>query len=118
MKYFYEPTKDHTENFFQLYHCDHPLFDLCTLYFWDGKGLIVVQQKYDEANKTLSWGPVDSNVANDIFLHPDFPDYFFMNADYGEENGFPIISVRKLMWALRMKPLKKEEWEQELHGLL
>ena len=24
---------------------------------------------------------------------------------------FPTVTVRQLMWALRMKPLKKERWE-------
>ena len=112
------------KNYFQLYRIDHPLFDLCTLYLQDGKGLIVVQLIYDRANKTLHWGPVETHLANDIFLHPGFKDFFRKEADYAINydqfmyKGYPIWSVRKVMWALRMKPLKRESWEQELQGLM
>ena len=30
----------------------------------------------------------------------------------GYEEDFPIVSVRTVMWALRMKPLPKEFWEE------
>ena len=34
------------------------------------------------------------------------------NAKRKNKDGlYPTVTVRKLMWALRMKPLKKERWE-------
>ena len=118
MRYFYEPTVKYDKNYFQLYQCDHPLFDLCTLYFQDDLGLIVVQQKYDSGNKTLTWGPVDRDLANDIYMNPEFKEFFKENAAWAINDGFPVFSVRRVMWALRMKPLKREDWEQELQGLM
>lgn len=118
MRYFYEPMKTYDKNYFQLYQCDHPLFDLCTLYYSNDLGLIVVQQRCDPGNKTLTWGPVDSDLANDIYMNPGFHRFFLDNADCKINDFFPIFSVRKVMWALRMKPLKREYWEQELQGLI
>lgn len=118
MRYFYEPTSGHDHNYFQLYSYDHPLFDLCTLYLQDELGLIVIQQHYDQANKTVSWGPVEPNLANDIFICPEFRQYFITHADHALSDGYyPVVSVRKLMWALRMKPLRRGDWEQELQRL-
>ena len=41
-----------------------------------------------------------------------FLEYFRENAKRKNKDGlYPTVTVRKLMWALRMKPLKKERWE-------
>lgn len=73
----------------------------------------MVQQKFDPDKKILYWDELDPWLANDIYLAPRFYEYFKSHS-YVEINGlYPIVTVRKLMWALRMKPLKKEIWEGE-----
>ena len=112
MRYYYEKPSETEQIFGRNYYCRHPLFGLGTLYFEDGIGVIVIQQHFDEINKTISWGPIDPWLANDIYTNPNFNDWFLNMAKEKDANGwFPVISVRKVMWALRMKPLKREFWE-------
>lgn len=87
---------------------DHPIYKGGTLYFENGKGLIVTQKHFNSDCRECSWGPVDFWIANDIYTSKNFPEYFFLNAS---EKDYPIFELRKLMWALRMKPLPKEDWE-------
>lgn len=44
-----------------------------------------------------------------------FMSFFEENAAEPDENGlYPTVTARKIMWKLRMKPLKKEYWEEDL----
>lgn len=97
-----------------LVHCchDHPIFSHCTLYKIKDKGLAVVEQKFKPSDKATWWGAVREPLAIAIYNHPKFIGYFNEHARPADENGlYPTIPVRKVMWALRMKPLKKERWE-------
>lgn len=40
-----------------------------------------------------------------------FLEVFNKYADAEVKGIFPTITVRQLMWALKMKPLPKERWE-------
>lgn len=97
--------------FGEIYNCDHPVYNQCTLYFLWGIGLAVIQQRFDIATKSTTWGHVDYGLANDIYLNPGFVDYFKKNAGVCTNGLYPTVSVRQIMWALKMKPLKKERWE-------
>ena len=91
---------------------NHPVFNYCTLYKIGGKGLGVVQQRMLSAGKRTWWSGVDPQIATAIYNHPKFIGYFNEHAKPANEDGlYPTIPVRKVMWALRMKPLKKELWE-------
>ena len=86
----------------------HPIVDSATLFQIGNKGILVVQEKWLSRSKARYWRFVDPALASDIYTHPKFADYFKKTAT---EEDYPIIQVRKLMWALRMKPLPKEFWE-------
>lgn len=117
MRYYYERPKNSLPVYGEIYSCDHPLYNKCTLYLKNNRGLAVIQQRFDPISKHTWWGPVDYWLANDIYEHEKFAEYFREHADKADEQGlYPTVSVRKLMWALRMKPLRKEQWEQELQG--
>lgn len=105
MKYFYRKPDLYFPLYGEQIELDHPVYKFGTLYSKDEVGLIVVQKHFD--CKYCYWGSIDPWLANDIYLNPNFPSYFEANASA----DMPIIEVRKLMWALRMKPLKKEYWE-------
>ena len=80
-----------------------------------GAGLAVVQKRFDQKTKTIQYGPVDWWLANDIYLSEGFAEYFMRHASPADKNGlYPTVSVRKIMWALRMKPLRKEFWEKDI----
>lgn len=114
MKYHYEPPDIVVSVYGKVVRLDwHPIYKYGTLYLQDGKGLVVTQQNFMSASpndKFCYWASVDPALANDIYLNPRFPAFFREHATEGPE--YPIFQVRKIMWALRMKPLKKEEWEE------
>lgn len=112
MKYYYIP-KNEPPKHGTVHVCSHPLYDKCTLYLKDGLGLAVVQLKFNERSKTYYWDRINHALANDIYENPKFEAYFALNARLPEEDIYPTVNVRSLMWDLRMKPLKKEWWESE-----
>ena len=113
MRYHYDISKDNPviPVYGKVYSCNHPVYAECTLFLQNDIGLAVIQQYKSLAYFTY-WGHIDPNLQNDIYLHPKFYEYFKEHAGKCDENGcYPTVTVRKLMWALRMKPLKKERWE-------
>lgn len=51
-------------------------------------------------------------IAGDILSNENFKTVFNKIAKVKIPGGeYPVIQLRKLMWELRMKPLKKEFWE-------
>ena len=89
---------------FYSYKIDSPIADRCTMFIELDRGLGIIQQRYNEKFKYTWWGPVDRNLADDIFNHPDFMEYF-------NDNAGKIVEVRKVMWALRMPKMPKQAWE-------
>lgn len=117
MKYHYEKPQTWTTKHASVYKCDHGVYTYCTLYRRGELGLAVVQQRWNPEMKVSWWGAIDPWLIDDIYNQPFFESFFFENADENENGIFPTVSVRKIMWALRMKPLPKEPWEQQLQLL-
>lgn len=114
MKYYYEKPKQWVAAG-ETYICDHPFYKRCTLFRIEDRGLAVVQEHFNAKTKTRWWGSIDPWLAGDIFFHEEFQEYLDENAEVPNANGlYPTVPVRRLMWALRMKPLKKEYWEETL----
>lgn len=102
----------HVGQFGILYTCDHPVYDSCTLYRVRDCGLAVIQQRCLQSCKCTSWGPIDTDLVDMIYLHPKFLPFFKKYAKPKNEKGlYPTVTVRQIMWGLRMKPLKREPWE-------
>jgi hypothetical protein len=97
--------------FGERYICDHPVYDTCTLFKIDNRGLAVIQQRYDEKTKSTWWSEIDPWLANDLYLHPKFLDFFEERSGECTDGLYPTVTVRQLMWALKMKPIKRERWE-------
>lgn len=112
MKYYYEKPEDWV-GAGQIYICNHPRYNQCTLFRSGPVGLAVIQEKFNKRTKARYWSSVEPWIAGDIFLNERFETYFTEHAGEPDEKGlYPTVTLRKLMWALRMKPLKKEEWEE------
>lgn len=111
MRYFYERPLIYTETKGSTYTCDHPVYNDCTLYLKDGRGLAVIQQHYDPITKSTSWGKLDPWLVDDIYLQPTFDGVFDLIAGKPKAGLYPTVTVRQIMWTLRMKPLRKEPWE-------
>lgn len=108
MKYHYESPQIVIPVYGERITLDHPVFQSGTLYLEHEKGILVVQQHFDEEEKVCWWGYLDSALSNDIYLTPKFKEFFI---EHATEKDYPIYQVRKLMWALRMKPLRRGPWE-------
>ena len=89
---------------FYSYAIDSPVCNRCTMFIDGLDGLGIIQQRYNAEYKYTWWGPIDRDIADDIFLHGDFPEYF-------KEHAGEIVEVRKVMWALRMPKIPKQPWE-------
>lgn len=112
MRYHYALTEDIlTESIFaKRYKCNHPVYNYCSLYSSGKVGLAVIQQYIDE-DKSTYWSSVHTNLADDIYRTVGFQEYFEEHAGVCTDGLYPTVTVRQIMWALRMKPLKKERWE-------
>lgn len=93
------------------YECDHPVYHKCTLFMIDDKGLAVVQQRYDNISKRTWWEQIDPWLTDSLYLHPRFKSFFDGRAGECENGLYPTVTIRQIMWALKMKPLKRERWE-------
>lgn len=112
MKYFYEKPKDWV-NAGRRINCSHPMFSTATLFQNGSKGLLIIQERFNENTKTRWWSSIEPWIAGDIYLSDGFDDIFEKYAGEQNDDGmFPYIKLRKIMWELRMKPLKKEFWEE------
>ena len=108
MRYFYEKPTVYCSHYATVEVSDSPYYRTHTLYLIEGRGVKVIQQHFDPKSKTFWWGAIDPWLVDDIFLNDNFIKWF---RSYSDVEPYPMITVRKLMWALRMKPLPKEEWE-------
>lgn len=111
MRYHYKkPTMPRT-NFGKRYICNHPVYNSCTLFEISGKGLAVIQQRFDKETKSTWWSEIDQWLTAEIYLHPQFKTYFDERAGEATDGLYPTVTVRQIMWALKMKPIKRERWE-------
>lgn len=95
----------------EVYRCDHPVYNACTLYKIGDKGLAVIQQRYDPESKMTWWGPIDRCYRNPLYLSDKFKGVFDDRANICKDGIYPTMTLRQLMWALRLKPIKRQPWE-------
>lgn len=46
-----------------------------------------------------------------IYLNLGFKKYFDERAKTATDGLYPTVTVRQIMWALKLKPIKRERWE-------
>lgn len=100
-----------TSMYGEIYICDHPVYNRCTLYRIKDRGLAVVQQRFDEERKATYWTEIDPWLTDILYVNKGFLDYFNKLAGKPEDGLYPTVNVRQIMWNLRLKPLKRERWE-------
>lgn len=111
MRYHYEKPSIYLSMYGSTYSCDHTIYSKCTLYQVKDRGLAVIQQRYDDRTKRTWWSEVDPWLTDDLYLHPNFSEYFDKRAGKAMDGLYPTVTIRQIMWALKMKPLPKERWE-------
>ena len=111
MRHHYEKPDVYLSLYGTTYECDHPVYNRCTLYLIGDKGLAVIQQRHDTNTKTTWWGEIDPWLTDELYLHPKFKEFFYDRARKCCDGLYPTVSVRQIMWALKLKPIKRERWE-------
>lgn len=111
MRYHYVKPAMYVSMYGSTYACDHPVYNRCTLFQLDNKGLAVIQQRFDKETKQTYWTEIDPWLTDDIYLHPKFKEFFDKRASECIDGAYPTVSVRQIMWALKLKPLPKDRWE-------
>ena len=111
MRYHHEKPPIYLSRYGQTYVCNHPVYSRCTLYKIRDKGLAVIQQRYNSDNKTTWWDELDPWLTDCLYLHPKFKPYFDERAGELTDGLYPTVTIRQIMWALKMKPIKRERWE-------
>lgn len=111
MRYHLEKPCIELVGYGERYVCDHPVYNICTLFRIGNRGLAVVQQRFDPLRKQTYWDCVDPWICGIIYVHSKFRDIFDSHADIPKNGIYPTVPVRKIMWELRIKPLPKERWE-------
>mgnify|MGYP006967118988 CR=1 FL=1 len=111
MRYHYIKPSVYLSKYGTTYTCDHPVYCRCTLFEIDGKGLCVIQQRYNKATKMTWWDEIDPWLTDPLYLHPNFKPFFDERAKECTDGLYPTVTIRQMMWALKMKPIPKARWE-------
>ena len=111
MRYHYSKPTFFTCMYGKVYICSHPVYSRCTLFKIGSRGLAVIQQRFDEKTKHTWWGETDPWLNDSIYLNPNFREYFEKRSGECVNGLYPTVTVRQIMWALKMKPLPKQRWE-------
>lgn len=111
MRYHYEKPAIYSSLYGKKYICNHPVYDSCTLYLINDNGLAVIQQRFDPQTKQSWWSEVDPWLTDTLYLHPGFKEYFDERSKPSDQGLYPTVTVRQIMWALKLKPIKRERWE-------
>ena len=111
MRYHYKKPAMYLAIYGETYSCNHPVYDYCTLYMMGNKGLSIIQQRFDKETKNTYWTEIDPWLVDELYLHPKFKEYFEKRAGESVDGLYPTVTIRQIMWALKMKPIKKQRWE-------
>ena len=111
MRYHHEKPTQYSSIYGEVYLCDHPVYNRCTLYKIGNKGLAVIQQRFNIHNKSTIWTEIDPWLTDVLYLHDHFKKFFDDRADECSDGLYPTVTIRQIMWALKLKPIKRLRWE-------
>lgn len=111
MRYHYEKPSIYLSMYGSTYMCNHPVYNICTLFKIGDKGLAIIQQRYDATTKRTWWSDIDPWLTDMLYLHPGFKKYFDERSGTCTDGLYPTVTIRQIMWALKIKPIHKERWE-------
>lgn len=124
MRYHFDKPEIYLTLYGERYICEHPVYNSCTLYRIEERGLAVIQQRFDSETKSTWWSEVDPWITDALYLHPDFREYFEMRAGTCTDGLYPTVTVRQIMWALKnayrenyLETKDKQDWWQMIQLL-
>ena len=108
MRYHYVKPSIYLSKYVETYTCDHPVYNVCTLFKIRDKGLAIVQQRINSDTKLTWWSDIDPWLTDELYLHPWFRACFDERASEATDGLYPMVTVRQIMLVLKMKPLNKK----------
>lgn len=111
MRYHYKKPSFYSSLYGKRHVCKHPIYDSCTLYLIGNRGLAVIQQRFNQDTKSTWWSEVDPWLTDQLYLHPKFKTFFDERSGFCTDGLYPTVTIRQIMWALKLKPIKRERWE-------
>lgn len=111
MRYHYEKPDIYSSRYGRTYKCNHPVYDKCTLFEIGDMGLGVIQQRYDAASKTTKWTEIDPWLTDLLYLNVGFKKFFDDRSGPCKDGLYPTVTIRQIMWGLKLKPIPRERWE-------
>ena len=111
MRYHYDKPDLYFAQYGKVYRCNHPVYDECTLFKIGDRGLAMIQQRLVPKTKHTYWSSIDPWLNDEIYMHEGFIDLFKKFAAKEMDGLYPTLTVRQVMWRLKMKPLLREKWE-------
>ena len=63
------------------------------------------------STKTTYWSEIDPWLTDDLYLHNNFEIFFNERASESINRIYPTVTIRQIMWGLKMKPMPRERWE-------
>lgn len=111
MRYHHQKPKAYRTNYGETYICNHPVYDSCTLFKIGNKGLAIIQQRYNVRTKSTKWTEIDPWLTDTLYLHEGFKKFFDERSGECADGLYPTVTIRQIMWALKLKPIKRKRWE-------
>lgn len=111
MRYHHEKPAVFLSIYGTTYICDHPVYDKCTLFKIENRGLAVIQQRFDHESKCSYWTEIDPWLTDILYLHPKFKEFFDERSGEATDGLYPTVTIRQIMWGLKLKPIPRERWE-------
>lgn len=109
MRYHYKKPPVYASLYGNTYNCNHPVYNECTLFKINDKGLAIIQQRFDKSTKCTWWGEIDPWLTDTLYLYPGFKEYFDSRSESYQNGLYPTVTIRQIMWALKIKPIKKKD---------
>lgn len=116
MRYHYQKPDIYRSMYGETYICNHPVYNKCTLFRIGDNGLAVIQQRFNAETKSTWWGEVDAWLTDTLYLHPGFRKYFDTRCGTCMDGLYPTVTIRQIMWALKMKPFRDNDGKLVLTG--
>lgn len=113
MRYHYEKPVFYLSKYGEVYICEYPVCNRCTLYRIQDRGLAVIQQRCNEDSKVTWWSELDPWLTDELYLHPKFKQFFDERDGPCRDGLYPTVTIRQIMWALKMKSREKRKFFNE-----
>ena len=75
------------------------------------KGLAIIQKRFASTDKITWCDEIDTWLTDMLYLHPKFKEYFDSRSEEPIDGLYPTVTMRQIMWALKLKPIPRERWE-------